>query len=255
MPRHCLLRAISAAVITVVCLGQLAPAQIDHVKFPCPEKLSYRVEWHGITAGEATVTTVRPKPNEWQTNMDLESAGMVARLFHVDDKYTSNMGDKYCVSSTELDAQEGKHHKYEKISFDFTHRKVDYYERDYVKNQETRKQLDASACTFEITGALEALRSMSLEPGKSITVPITDGKKFANARIDAQAKENVTVAGKNYATIRYEAFVFDNVLFHRKGRLEVWITDDAERLPVLFRMQMGFPIGTVNVELQKQERS
>ncbi len=41
--------------------------------------------------------------------------------------------------------------------------------------------------------------------------------------------------GKTYPAIRYEAFVFDDVLYKRKGRLQVWITDDADRLPVMFR--------------------
>lgn len=240
---------------SLLCLSWLAPAQTPNVKFPCPEKLTFRVEWHGITAGLATVTMSKPNPDQWQTSLDLESAGMVSRLYHVLDKYRGFTSTRFCGASSELDAQEGKRRNYTKISFDPTHRKVDYYEHDLVKNQEVRKQLDAPPCTYEITGALEALRAMDLEPGKTITVPVTDGKKFANARIDAQGKENIAVDGKNYPTIRYEAFVFDNVLYKRKGRLEIWITDDAERLPVQLRMQMGFPVGTVNVELEKQEKA
>jgi hypothetical protein len=237
-----------------LCLSWLAPAQNSSAKFPCPEKLSYRVEWHGITAGMATIRIDRPKPDEWQTVLDLESAGMVARLYHVLDKYESVTGGKFCGTSSELDAEEGKHHRLEKLTFDPTHSKVDYYEHDLIRNQEVRKELDTPPCTFEITGALHILRAMDLEPGKTITVPLTDGRRFADARIDAQAKENITVEGKNYATIRYEAFIFNNVVYKRKGRLQVWITDDAERLPVLLRMQMGFPIGMVNIQLQKQEK-
>lgn len=206
-------------------------------------------------AGTATVTMTKPNPDQWQTSLDLESAGMVTRLYHVMDKYRTFTSAKFCGASSELDAQEGKRRHYTKLSFDPSHRKVSYYEHDLVKNQEVRKELDAPPCTFEIAGALEALRTMDLQPGKTITVPITDGKKFANARIDAQAKENITVGGKSYPTIRYEAFVFDNVLYKRKGRMQLWITDDADRLPVQLRMQMGFPIGTVNIELQKQEKA
>jgi hypothetical protein len=252
MLRRNLPRIVLAALTSLLCLSWVAPAQES--KFPCPEKLSFRVEWHGITGGLATVTMTKPNADQWQTNLSLESAGMVARLYHVLDKYKTVTSSKFCGASTELDAQEGKHHKYSKLSFDAANHRVDYYEHDLLKNQEVRKQLDTPACTFEITGALEALRAMSLEPGKTITVPLTDGKKFANARIEAQAKENVTIDGKSYPTIRYEAFVFDNVLYKRKGRLQIWITDDAERLPVQMRMQVGFPVGTVNVELEKQEK-
>jgi hypothetical protein len=222
------------------------------MRFPCPEKLSFRIEWHGITAGLATVTMTKPNADQWQTALDLESAGMVSRMYRVLDKYKSVSAAKFCGTSSELDAQEGKRHNFTKLNFDAARQKVSYYQHDLIKNQEFRKELDAPPCTFEITGALQALRAMSLEPGKTITVPLTDGKKFANARIDAQAKETITVGGKSYSTIRYEAFVFDNVIYRRKGRLEMWITDDPGRLPVQMRMQLSFPVGTVNVLLEKQ---
>ena len=73
------------------------------------------------------------------------------------------------------------------------------------------------------------------------TLPITDGKKLVNARIDAQSRENVSIASKTYHTIRYEAFLFDNVLYKRKGRLFIWLTDDADRIPVQLRFQLGIP--------------
>ena len=246
-----MLRIVAAALTTIASAEQTM--QTD--KFPCPEKLSYRVEWHAITAGTATVNMTHSQPDAWHTTMDLESAGMVSRLYHVLDKYKVLATGKFCAISSELDAQEGKHNKYEKLTFDAAHHKVDYYEQDRVKNQDSRKELDAPPCTYEIVGALEELRRLDLQPGKSMTIPITDGKKMANIRIDAQGKENITYQGKNVQTIRYEAFVFDNILYKRKGRLLIWITDDAERLPVLLRMQMGFPVVTVNVQLQNQERS
>jgi hypothetical protein len=95
---------------------------------------------------------------------------------------------------------------------------------------------------------------MNIEPGQSATLPITDGKKMVNARVDAKSRENVSVADKTYHTIRYEAFLFDNVLYKRKGRLFVWLTDDTDRVPVQLRFQMGFPIGTISLELQEQQK-
>ena len=95
----------------------------------------------------------------------------------------------------------------------------------------------------------------NLEPGKSMTVPITDGKKLASAKIEGQGKDKLTINGASYNTVRYEAYLFDNVLYKRKGRLLVWITEDADRIPVQLRLEMGFPIGNVTVELQKQQKS
>ena len=54
-------------------------------------------------------------------------------------------------------------------------------------------------------------------------------------------------------TIRYEAFLFDNVLYQRKGRLWLWMTDDVSRLPVQIRVRLAFPIGNITLMLDKDE--
>ena len=79
-------------------------------------------------------------------------------------------------------------------------------------------------------------------------------KKIAYAKVEAQAKENISVDGKQYATVRYEPFIFDEVLYRRKGRLLIWMTDDADHVPVQMRFQMGFPIGSITLELEKHEK-
>jgi hypothetical protein len=43
------------------------------------------------------------------------------------------------------------------------------------------------------------------------------------------------------------------VVYTRTGRVFVWLTDDEKRLPVQFRLRLNFPLGTVTVELEKEE--
>lgn len=233
------------------------PADEQPVKttnFPYPEKLSYHVEWRFITAGSVTVELARDSAENWQTSLHLETTGLVTRLYKILDTYKASSDARFCGSSAYLDAEEGKRHNTTRLTFENSVHKVDYDERDLVKNSTEKKQMDIAPCTYEITGALASLRGMGLPPGKWATFPITDGKKMAHGKIEAQAKETVNVGGKNYSTVRYEAFLFDNVLYKRKGRLLIWMTDDADRIPVQFRLLMGFPIGTVTVELDKQQK-
>ncbi len=240
------------------CSSVFAPAQQPSTqtsfKFPFPEKLSYRVEWRFVTAGNVTVQLSRFNAADWQMNMDIESAGLVTRLYKVTDKYKVVTDQKFCGVQSDLDAEEGKRHKRTSLSFDLPRHKVEYDDHDVLKNTFDKRSLDVPPCTREIAGALASLRLMDVPPGKSATFPITDGKKLAYGRIEAQAKENVNIDGKNYQTVRYEAFLFDNVLYRRKGRLFIWLTDDAARVPVQLRFQLGFPIGTVTVELEKQQQ-
>ncbi|HZQ54800.1 MAG TPA: DUF3108 domain-containing protein [Bryobacteraceae bacterium] len=223
-------------------------------KFPFPEKLTYRIEWRMINAGTATVQLSRDQPDDWTVNLHLESAGLVSRLYRVLDSYKAAMTDRFCGISAQLDAQEGKRHTLTHLIFDDPQHKVEYNEHDVLKNTSAKNRLAIAPCTHEITGALAELRASDLQPGHAVTIPITNGKKMAHARVEAQAKERVSVNGKTYSTTRYEAFLFDNVLYKRKGTFFVWITDDSERMPVQFRIHLGFPVGTITISLEKEER-
>lgn len=214
------------------------------------EKLDYEIEWHLIRAGVAHLTFT-PAGTGWKADLHLESAGTISRLYRVMDSYQVQADAKACPANSALDAQEGKKHYITRLSFDNNRRKVVYSSQDLIKNLNTQKELDTAPCTREIVSALVALRTLNLEPGKSGTLAISDGKKFANARIEAQAKETLNVNGKQYQTLRYEAFLFDNVLYKRKGRLLIWISEDSSHFPVQLQFQMGFPVGNVLVQLQK----
>lgn len=244
------------AVSLVWCGIAFAPAGAspqNSAQFPCPEKLSYRVEWRLVTAGEVSVQMSRANADDWKLNMEVQSAGLVNRLYRVQDQYRVIANQSFCGVNSDLDAQEGKRHKLMLMKFDASQHKLDYEERDLLKNTDEKKSFDVPGCTYEISGALASLRIRDLQPGKWWTIAITDGKKIANGKIQAQARENVAVGGKTYQTIRCEAFLFDNVLYRRKGRLFIWLSDDALHVPVQLRFQLGFPIGTVSVELQKRE--
>jgi Protein of unknown function (DUF3108) len=88
---------------------------------------------------------------------------------------------------------------------------------------------------------------------QDIRLPVSDGKKFVQARIQAQEKEKIRTPAGPFNAIRYEAFLFNDVIYKREARLFVWISDDARRLPVQIQVRMKFHIGTVTLQLDKVE--
>jgi hypothetical protein len=86
-------------------------------------------------------------------------------------------------------------------------------------------------------------------------VPVSDGKKIVSAKVEAQQREQVKVPAGTFKTIRYEAFLFDNVLYRRPGHLYVWFTDDARRVPVRLQVRLRFTIGTITFQLEKEEKT
>ncbi|MFL6448573.1 MAG: DUF3108 domain-containing protein [Bryobacteraceae bacterium] len=258
MFRHPGLRMLCLAVIaTAPALNQPGSApgfEGDGGSFPFAERLVYRVEWRLITAGTANLDLKSAPDRKWQTSLNIQSAGVLSRVYRVLDTYNVTTDSKFCLLNSDLDAQENKRHVVTRAWVENS-TKLRHEEKDVINNSTVQNELNVPPCTREIAGALASLRLLRLEPGKSINIPITDGKKVVSARIESQARESISFEGKKYETMRYEAFLFDNVLYRRKGRLFVWVTEDAERIPVQIRIQLGFPIGNVTIQLEKQQRS
>ena len=224
--------------------------------FPSAEKLSYDIEWRLIYAGSARLN-LEPKPSDsrkWDSQLQVESGGLVSKLFTLKDTYDSGMDEGFCTSSTELDALEGKRHRATKVIYDHARGKASYVERDLNKNAVIKtSEVEIPACAVDFLAGLYKLRMLKLEPGQNAQVPMSDGKKSAYVRVEAQAREQVKIKTGTFDTIRYEVSMFNGVLYSRKADLFVWLTDDSHRLPVQIRARMNFPVGTITFELTKDE--
>lgn len=216
------------------------------------EKFVYGVEWRLIRAGTVTIEAHAPS-----LTMRLESGGLVASLFKVDDTYNATYDQSdphYCATSTRLESREGQRHHEAQVTYDRTANRAHYIERDLATNQTLREMsVDLPVCASDTLGAFVRLRGMPAEPGASVEIPVSDGRHSALVRIELQEREEVKVAAGTFKTIRYEAFLLNGIVYPRKGRIWVWYTDDARRIPVQIRLRTGFPVGTVTLELEKQE--
>jgi hypothetical protein len=226
---------------------------------PPKEALDFTVEWRLVTAGKARLVwgaTPHHSAPGWQADLHLESTGMVSKLFKVNNDYVSNMESDLCSSGSYLKAEEGKRRKETRVTFDRKARKAEYLEKDLEKSAVVNShEIDIPACVHDVLGALYTLRTMNLQPGQNTQVPVSDGKKSVMARIEAQQREDVKTPAGSFKTIRYEAFLFNDVLYRRYGHLYFWLSDDARKLPVQIRVRLQFAIGTITLQLEKEEKT
>lgn len=216
-----------------------------------PLNLAYRVEWRLIDAGKAFLQWNPTQAKGGQANIHIETEGLVNKLFPVKDDYSTNLDERGCTLSTLMKASEGSRKRETLVTYDRTRKKVEYQERDLILNQTVHKEHEIQGCTFDVIGALVELRRLKLEPGTALSVPVSDGKKFVNARVEVQAREKIVTPAGTFNTMRCEAFLFDGVLYARKARLHVWFSDDAAKMPVQIRIALRFYIGTVTLQLEK----
>ena len=108
-------------------------------------------------------------------------------------------------------------------------------------------------CVHDVLGGLFYMRTLELEPGQSLEIPVSDGKKSVMAKVEAQQREDLKVPDGPYKTIRYELYLFNNVLYRRPAHLHIWLSDDRRKLPVQIQVRMPITIGTVTLQLARHE--
>jgi hypothetical protein len=221
---------------------------------PAKETLYYTVEWRLITAGKAKLEWTpeqRPRTGA-EVHLHLESVGLVSKFFKVEDDYSADLNAALCGQSVQMTTNEGSRHRETKVTFDSASRKASYLERDRAKNTViAAHDIDTPPCVHDIIGGLYFLRTMTLDPGQSIEVPVSDGKKSVMAKVEAQQREDVKTPQGAFKTIRYEIYVFNDVLYRRPAHLYIWLTDDRRKLPVRVQVRMQFAIGTITLLLEK----
>ena len=221
---------------------------------PAHETFDYSIEWRLINAGKAHLEwDAAPTSNltAGDVKLHVESAGLVSRLFLVSDEYTAAMKSGFCAESTLIQAQEGGRHKETRVTYDDAAHKAFYVEKDLIKNATVTHDVAIPSCVHDLIGGLIALRFLRLDPGKTAQIPVSDGKKFVMAKVESQREEPLKTAFGTVNTVKYEIYLFDNVLFRRSGHLHVWITDDERRLPIQLEVRLTFTIGTITFRLEK----
>lgn len=247
------LRCRPCLLLATICLSPSAPGQLAHADAPSSTlSYNYRVEWGLVNAGNAVFDLQNTGSGNWKIDLNIESVGVVSRLYKVSEKYEASGDGEFCPASVSLDAVEGKKHQNTHLNFDSRDHTVDYRSHDLIKNTESHNTISSvPPCTHDIASALASFHDLDLQPGKDAFLPITDGKKLANVKVHALDREQIRIDNKEFSVIRYEAFLFNNILYKHRGRLFIWVTDDGKRLPVQMRLQLGFPIGNIQLELEQ----
>lgn len=242
-------RALAAALMGVGCLA--GGALRAHAQAASSEVLHYSAEWRFVHAGDVELHSSGPR----QSHMKLTSAGLVSRLFRVEDDYAVARDEQGCSQKLDFQVREGRRSRDIHSTFDTERRKASYLEKDVARGTiVTQMESDIPGCVLDLTGGLNSLRARHPPPGTSWEVPVSDGKKTANVRVEAQEKETVRTPLGQFPSTRYEAFLFSGSFYGRKGRLFVWITDDERRLPIQLKIQLPFYVGTITLQLEKVDR-
>ena len=112
-----------------------------------------------------------------------------------------------------------------------------------------------SSMRLDVLSAFFVLRARGVAPGQPLQVPLFDNGKRYLLKVDWLGRELLDLPppfGRKTPTIVVEPLLAEGTgLFVKEGRLKLWLTDDARRVPVRLRTRVA--IGSVGGDLESYQ--
>lgn len=249
-------------VLTVVD-GRLAPADertsvlpplrtVENGAFRVGERLRYRLRYGPIIAGNAElaveeIVLFRGRP-AYRIVSRARSNKFFSKFYKVDD-HVESLTDVDGLFSwwAEKHLREGRYRADRRTEFDQLNRRI-------YSNEDTLQQ--APPFVQDILSGMYYLRTFDLEVGQEILLDTFSDGKLYPLRIKVLGREPVKTPAGRFDCLVVEPFLQTPALFKQKGRIQVWLTNDRRKLPVLMRTQIyvsAFSLGSVVAELEEME--
>lgn len=265
-------------IIALVCTLLLASAPASGVKRTDAQKLPFepgeeliyegeisRLLLRGINVAELRFTASREqKPSKsnkstqapFRFTLDAVTKGLLVKLFNL--KFRQHIESTVEASSfsvlqtTKLDEQ-GKRKRTSEAIFDQRARKVVWTERDPNDPQREPRVVTSEmngAAVQDIASAFYYLRTQPLEVGRKFEILVSDSGRVYSIPVTVTEKKKMKTVLGHVQTLKVEPEIFgEDRLLSGKGKLAIWFTDDARRVPV--RARINNNLGTLDIKLKR----
>ena len=218
----------------------------QHV-FQAGEKLTYVLHYGWLNAG---VATLELKESDQQINGRKvlhavgtgESTGAFKTFYKVDDRYETYLDKDGVFPWVFLRrVNEGGY----KISQDY----VFMQHRRTVTTQE-KKTFDVPAHVQDMLSAFYFARTLdysNVKKGQEFTIPCFMDNKEWDLRMRYVGKETIKLRDGKFRCMKFQPVVQEGRIFKTNDDLNVWITDDANHIPVLAEAKVL--VGSIKMEL------
>lgn len=187
---------------------------------------------------------------------DVTSAGWFHKLFGIDFRFRVESlveREGFAVLRTKMIDEQGKRVRESETLYDRTDRKLSWTETDpnNPKREPRVVQTEFQGSVYDILSAIYFLRTKPLAHGQSFDLALSDSGRVyvVPAKVYAEDKPHKTALGK-VRVLRLEIELFGNDRpVEGDGKMLLWITNDARRIPV--RARMSSDIGQLDIKLKK----
>jgi hypothetical protein len=220
---------VTACTLPAVCLAEI-PQQQDHVPLLIDgETLKFEILYGSIPAGHAWLEVKNKATGDgdiYRITSRATSNRLVSVFFKVNDTVVS-----------EVDAATFEPRYFEKRLREGPLRRNEIvtYHGDSARSQGETFHIVPG--TRDILSALYYIRGRQLSVGEEIPVKTFENGKSYDARVRVLRRERVSTVRGDLDCLVVEPII-DQGIFAKAGRLLIWLTDDALRIPVLMKSKV-----------------
>ena len=213
------------------------------------EQMKFSVGWEFINAGSATMN-ISGDAAAWH----VQTLARTNRFFDMFKKVRDTINAKGICNTGRMQS----------TAFD-----IEQHERKYRASKQTRFLWKENKATFTQNGKTDSyavpaghlsvidaflkVRKLPLTAGKTLLVPAFDSRKRYEIVVQVSSKKKKIKApwGKFVDCIEVEPKLKTEGIFSSKGKIKIWMTDDARHIPL--KMTAKIKIGHIVAHL-KQDR-
>lgn len=209
-----------------------------------------------LTVGDMTLEVVEAtNDGKFKLKADARSRGTLLKWF----KYsflqeidtTANSRDLRSLSTKKHDVQKQKVRD-SVATFDYEDRQVTWVETNPSEPLKAPRTIasDLDGPTYDIVSSLYFIRTLPMSVGYSTMMYISDSGLVYKIPVLVAARERQKTIFGDVWCYRVEPVVFGpGRFFEQKGKMEIWITDDARRIPV--RARVNAEVGKIDIRLRE----
>lgn len=220
---------------------------------PVGQTYVYAGLWRVFNAGTVTLRMEKaPAGSGVRITGTADAAGTAALLYKVQNHYESLLDPAtFCSQSTSRKIQEGFRRGETSITFDYTRGKAVLDQKNLKKKESKHEEHAIPSCVTDVISAIYYLASLPLETGKVYSFPLNDGGDTITVNAHVEAREQVKTPAGTFPAIRVQPEAVSGLL-KDKGKIWIWYSDDAARIPVQARAHMSW--GTLSFTLLRVDR-
>jgi len=210
------------------------------------EKLFFNIYWLGIYVGNAVLEALNEK-DALRITSRARSAPVISTFYTVED-FAESLIIKGRATHFKIKQHEGRYKSDKETVFDVGKGKITYF--DYRKGRKNEHGING--VVWDVISGFYFLRAQPLTVGKTIYIDVFDSNKFLKAEVSVLRREKINVSGRGeIRTVVVKPDLKSEGLFHKKGDVFIWLTDDEARIPV--KVETRVSIGRVVAELKTSE--